>query len=153
MLSCFRPPPTAGDGNVDVVTANSGQDSQVFWGDGSGNVFTESAATLNSVIDRRTVTTSNGDAKIDAGNLKGHKTLELFDYDGDGVLDVLLGFAVLKSNGDRTFTDDPLQSFSAPKCVLGTNDYPCTEPNGISIGDYDADGDLVRTRRSNLRHA
>ena len=146
-------PPTAGDGNIDVVTANDGEDSQVFWGDGSGDVFTESAATLNSVINDRSVVHSahgaDSDVKIVDDDLKGHTTLELFDYDGDGVLDVLLGPFVLKSNGDRTFTSDQEPGFTETKCVYTVDmgaSWVCTEPNAISIGDYDNDGDMVRTQ-------
>ena len=158
------PSATAGDGFIDVVTANDGADAQVFWGDGSGNKFTVSTATLNSVIDTRPTSRrrrlnagvpgggggggggGDDDGGIPAESLTGHKTLELFDYDGDGVLDVILGWAVLKSNGDRTFTGDAGPGFTETKCILVTanNDeqWDCTEPNSISIGDYDADGDL-----------
>ena len=144
--------PTPGDGNIDIVTANADEDSQVFWGDGSGNVFTESAATLNSIIDKRTTKDTSDppqDVVIAGNDLKGHTTLELFDYDGDGVLDVLLGPFVLKSNGDRTFTSDQEPGFTETKCVYTVDmgaSWVCTEPNAISIGDYDNDGDMVRTQ-------
>ena len=91
----------AGDGNVDVITANTGEDTQLFWGEGDGD-FDISTATLDSVIDKRCVADEWGGESC--GLVPGQQeTVSLFDYDEDGDLDVFIGAFLLTNNGDKTF--------------------------------------------------
>ena len=133
-----------GDGKVDVVTANTDENTQLFYGKGDGN-FDISDTTLDSAIDTRGDTITSG-GPATSGDPGKFETVALFDYDGDGDLDVYFGAFLMKNNGDRTFTDLGTQgpAFAASKCVYDGQmmRWDCTSPIAFSVADYDADGDL-----------
>ncbi len=82
-------------------------------------------------------------AKIGLDKTSGGRGTAVFDYDGDGRLDVLIsavsgGMSLYHNNGDGTFTDVSVGS--------GLDSWVNTW--GVSVGDYDNDGlpDVFVTR-------
>ena len=101
-----------GDGDLDAVVANWGQDAQVWLNNGSGSFGSTPAQALGS----------------------GAYALTLGDVDGDGDLDAVVAnwdenVQVWLNNGSGSFDSNPAQS-------LGSDAY------ALTLGDVDDDGDL-----------
>ncbi|MGI4869678.1 MAG: beta strand repeat-containing protein, partial [Janthinobacterium lividum] len=109
-----------GDGDLDLLTANVGDNTvSVRLNDGTGS-FTAPATNPNPAV----------------GN--GPLSVALGDVDGDGDLDMLAA-----NSGDNTVSvrlNDGIGNFTAP----ATNPNPAVGngPQGVALGDVDGDGDL-----------
>ncbi len=105
-----------GDGDLDVVVGNFGQQDEVWLNDGAGNFTTSELAVACCSDERKT------------------RGLGLADMDGDGDLDIVTGGwqrqnRIFFNNGDGTFTSSYFGRYNS-------------ENTGVSIGDIDGDGDL-----------
>jgi hypothetical protein len=136
-----------GDGKIDLVTTNAGQKSKLFWGDGTGG-FTENGFTLDSIA------LSGPQNFVANTGAPGVLMVALFDYDGDGDLDVWLGMRILRNDGNRAFSE-PVNCFEfvsgsngclslidaartkCPYTAQNSITWSCSEPTSVSVADYD----------------
>lgn len=101
-----------GDGDLDAVFANGGDQNAVFTNDGSGD-FSDSGQTL--------------------GNPESVAVV-LNDFDGDGDLDAVFAN---RGGANTVFTNDGSGAFTNTGQALGTS-----ASEHVAVGDFDGDGDL-----------
>jgi arylsulfatase A-like enzyme len=109
-----------GDGDLDVVTGNSGQTNRLYLNDGTADPF---------------IGISGTDISLDGDN---SRSIMLGDVDGDGDLDVVAGNA---GQANRLYlNNDTADPFNGVSGTDISTDVDLTY--AIALGDVDGDGDL-----------
>ncbi len=112
-----------GDGDLDLVVANAGQNNKLYLNDGDAG-FTAVGVAIGHEIDTST-------------------SLGLLDVEGDGDLDLIVGNTDEVAGAgkiNRLYTNDGSGGFLSSSQALGRDDLDATY--ALAFGDVDNDGDV-----------
>jgi hypothetical protein len=109
-----------GDGDLDVVAGNEGQQNMVYLNDGIAHL---------------------GNARIFGPENDSSKSVALGDLNGDGYLDIAVGNSGSLTKQNVVYLNDGAANFDNPSSarIFGSNSE---STNSVAVGDMDGDGDL-----------